>query len=192
MDLQEPGRLEQKVNDLFITPAAEITEDNTHVDPETNTIQLNDDASVLLVLQAAEKADEYCNVQQWCNGWTMADLLYQSPASQSAFDGGNVGQASVPKYMVSNHMASIVPKCMSGLFYEDPPFLLRPRPSVEADIIRAKTAIFSAQLGSMRFEEQVERTLDQAALLGTGIMKWGYTEHLKKMKKYKRKGDKVS
>jgi len=187
-----PENLEQRVNELFITPAAEITEENTQVDPDTNTIQLNDEASVLLVLQNTEKADEYINVQQWASGWTMADLLYQSPASQSAFDGGNVGQASVPKFMVSSIVSAIVPKVMGGIFYEDPPFLLRPRPSVEADVIRAKTAIFSSQLGAMRFEEQVERTLDQAALLGTGIMKWGYTERVKKMKKYKRKGDKVS
>lgn len=184
--------LEVKAAALFIEPVSEIKPEDSHVDPETDTIQFNDTAAVKLVLDDAEKCDTYLNVQQWANGWTMADLLYQSPASQSAFDGGGPGQASVPKFMVSNHCSAIVPKIMGGIFYEDPPFLLRPRPATSQDLVKAKTAIFSAQLGAMHFEEEVERTLDQAALLGTGIMKWGYLEYDKKMRKYKRKGDKLS
>ena len=185
-------RVAQKIHDLYVTPAAEINEENTHVDKNTGTVQLNDAASVKLVLDDTHTADNYVNVQQWANGWTLSDLLYQSPSSQSAFDGGNVGQASVPKYMVSNTISSLVPKIMSGIFYEDPPFLLRPRPNTKQEVVTAKTAIFSAQLDVMKFEEEVERTLEQAALLGTGIMKWGYVEYDKRMKKYKRKGDKKS
>ena len=189
---QHSQSLETQAAALFVEPAAEITADNMSVDPETKTIQFNDEASVKLVLDDAALADNYINIQQWANGWTMADLLYQSPATQSAFDGGGPGQASVPKYMVSNHISSIVPKLMGGIFYEDPPFLLRPRPGTKQEVITAKTSVFSAQLGAMRFEEEVERTLEQAALLGTGIMKWGYTEHTKKIKKYKRKAGKTA
>lgn len=184
--------LTKQVEALFIQPASEITDENTYIDPDTETVQYNDTAAVKLVLDDTNTADNYINLQQWANGWTMADLLYQSPASQSAFDGGGPGQASVPKYMVSNHISAIVPKLMGGIFYEDPPFLLRPSPNVTQDLVRAKTSIFSAQLNAMGFEEEVERTLDQAALLGTGIMKWGYVEYSRKMKKYLPKGDKVS
>jgi hypothetical protein len=179
-----------KVNDSYIDAASEITDENAHVDPETDIVVFNDTASVKLVLDDTNTADNYLNISQWANGWNMADILYQSPASASAFDGG-VGQASVPKYMVSTHISSIVPKLMGGIFYEDPPFLLRPSPNVTQELIRAKTSVFSAQLNAMGFEEEVERALDQAALLGTGIMKWGYTEYTKKMKKYVRSGDKV-
>jgi hypothetical protein len=184
-------RIAQSIHDLYVEPAAEITTDDMHIDEKTDTIQFNDAAAVKLVIDDTQAADNYINIEQWANGWTMADLLYQSPATQSAFDGGNVGQASVPKYMVSNHISAIVPKLMGGIFYEDPPFLLRPRPKTKAEVVTAKTAIFSAQLDTMHFEEEVERTLDQAALLGTGIMKWGYTEFTKKIKKYKRKAEKT-
>ena len=184
-------RIAQAIHNLYVTPANEITTENTSVSPETDTIQFDPDAAVKLVLDDTETADNYINIQQWANGWTMADLLYQSPATQSAFDGGNQGQASVPKYMVSNHISSIVPKLMGGIFYEEPPFLLRPRPSVTQDVVAAKTAIFSAQLTAMDFEEETERTLEQAALLGTGIMKFGYTEYTKKMRRYKRKGGRM-
>lgn len=181
-------RIEQKLHDSYVEPSAEITKDDVAVSDETDVIQYKDAAAVKLVIADVAEADNYINIQQWANGWTMADLLYQSPATQSAFDGGNIGNASVPKFMVSNHISSIVPKVMGGLFYEDPPFALRPRPAVTQDMVRAKTAIFSAQLGAMNFEEEVERTLEQAALLGTGIMKYGYTEYSKKMRRYKRKG----
>jgi hypothetical protein len=187
----QAGNLEQEAAALYIEPAAEITAEDSKYDTVSDILLFNDEAAVKLVLDDTAKANAYIDVQQWATGWTMADLLYQSPASQSAFDGGSAGQACVPKYMVSNHMASIVPKVMGGLFYEDPPFLLRPRPKVGNDIIKAKTAIFSAQLSAMDFEEEVERTLDQAALLGTGIMKYGYTEYTKKIKKYTRKGSKL-
>ena len=181
-------RIEQKLHDLYVEPSAEITKDDVAVSDETDVLQYKDAAAVKLVIADIAEADNYINIQQWANGWTMADLLYQSPATQSAFDGGNIGNASVPKFMVSNHISSIVPKVMGGLFYEDPPFALRPRPAVTQDMVRAKTAIFAAQLGAMHFEEEVERTLEQAALLGTGIMKYGYTEYSKRMRRYKRKG----
>jgi len=186
------SNLDAKAAELNVVAASEITTKNTYVDEETGIIMLDEAAAVKLVLDDTEAADNYINLQQWANGWTMADLLYQSPSTQSAFDGGNQGQASVPKYMVSNHISAIVPKIMGGIFYEDPPFLLRPRPNVTQQIVDAKTAIFKAQLDAMGFEEEVERTLDQSALLGTGIMKYGYIEHKKRMKKYKRKGSTVS
>jgi hypothetical protein len=185
-------RIAQSVHNLYVEPANEITEENTHVDVKTDTVMFEDSAAVKLVIDDTEAADNYINIQQWSNGWTMCDLLYQSPATQSAFDGGNVGQASVPKYMISNHLSSIVPKIMGGIFYEDPPFLLRPRPNTIQEVVTAKTAIFSAQLGAMHFEEEVERTLEQAALLGTGIMKYGYIEYDKPMRRYKRKGEKLA
>ena len=183
---------EKKLAALEVVPADEITEDDIKDDPETGTYLFDDRAAVKLVIDDAELADNYINILQWASGWTMADTLYQSPAGISAFDGGNVAQANVPKFLVSNHISSIVPKLMGGIFYEDPPFLLRPRPGTTEDVIRAKTALFAAQLYDMKFEEEAERTLDQAALLGTGIMKWGYTEYTKQEKIYKRKAGKMA
>jgi hypothetical protein len=178
--------LAQKAADLYLIPASEITEDNVHLDTETNTMSFEDAAALKLVLDDTQTADNYVNINQWASGWTLSDTLYQSPAASSAFDGSNVAQANVPKFLVSNHISSIVPKLMGGIFYEDPPFLLRPRPGTEQNIVRAKTALFSAQLWDMKFEEEAERMLDQMALLGTCIAKWGYLEYKKKQKRYVR------
>lgn len=178
-----------KIEKLYITPANEITEDSIYKDPETEAQLFEDRAAVKLVLDDFTYADNYINVLQWASGWTLSDTLYQSPAQASAFDGGNVAQANVPKFLVSNHISSIVPKLMGGIFYEDPPFLLRPRPGTKQELVRAKTALFSYQLWDMKFEEECERALDQMALLGTCIMKWGYTDFTKKEKKYRRVGE---
>lgn len=169
-----------------VTPA-EPTIEEMYQDPETGVWMYSDAAALQLVIEDAAQSDNYANINQWASQWTMSDLILQSPQNASAFDGGNVAQANVPKYTLSNHLSAITPKIMGGLFFEDPPFLLRPRPGTTQEITLAKTALFSAQLWDMKFEEEVEYGLEQMALLGTTIFKWGYSEKDKKVKAVRRK-----
>jgi hypothetical protein len=177
----------EEISKLYVEPAGEITKDNTSVDVETNILMLQAQAAVKLVLDDCASADNYININQWPSGWTLADTLYQSPAASTAFDGGNVAQANVPKFMVSNHISSIIPKVMGGIFYEKPPFELRPRPGTTQTVVEAKKALFTTQLDLMHFEEEVELFAEHMALFGTGIMKWGYSEYKEKRKTYSRK-----
>jgi hypothetical protein len=179
--------IDTQIANLETVPAAEITTENTYVDSNTGTIQFNATAAIKLVIDNAEAADNFVNINQWASGWTMSDLLYQSPISTNDTGAAtDVAQSAVPKFMVSNHISSIVPKIMGGIFYEDPCFLLRPSPGTVPEMIQAKTAMFQFQLKAMRFEEEVERGLEQMALLGTAIWKWGYSEYKKTIKTYKR------
>jgi hypothetical protein len=185
--------LDVQIVNLEQVPANEINLENTYIDSETGTIQFNDTAAIKLVLDDTEAADNFLNINQWASGWTISDLLYQSPISTDNFENGtDVANSAVPKFMVSNHISSIVPKVMGGIFYEDPCFLLRPSPGTAPEVITAKTALFTFQLKAMRFEEEVERGLEQMALLGTAIWKWGYTEYQKTEKKYKRYAGKLA
>src|SRR5216683_3669417 len=110
--------IDQKIAALEQVPDAEITTENTYIDSQTGTIQFNDTAAIKLVLDNAELADNFININQWASGWTMSDLLYQSPMSTS--DGGSgstdVANSAVPKFMVSNHISSIIPKILGGIF----------------------------------------------------------------------------
>lgn len=169
-----------------VEAVGDITSDNMIKDPETGTYMFDDSAALKLVIDDASLADNYINVNQWASGWIDAGVILQSPRQASAFDGGNVAQANVPKFTLSNHISSIVPKIIEGLFYEDPPFLLRPRPGTKQEVTRAKTALFSAQLWDMKFKTQVERGANQMALYGTTIFKWGYLEKKDYVKKYRR------
>ena len=80
-------------------------------------------------------------------------------------------------------------KSWADLFYESPPFLLRPRPGTTQDMVQAKTALFAYQLDDMHFEEETELTILQGALIGTMVMKWGWHEETVRTKKYTRKAE---
>jgi hypothetical protein len=179
----------QVLESRAVEPVGQITSKNMYKDADTDVYMFDDEAALKLVIDDAARADDYMNINQWASAWAESDLLLQSPRQSSAFDGGNVAQANVPKFTLSNHLSSIVPKILEGLFYEDPPFLLRPRPGTKPEIVRAKTALFSAQLWDMKFRTQIERGVEQMALLGTAIFKWGYLEYDKKVKKYRRRSD---
>ena len=172
---------------LAVTPTGEITSEDLKRDPKTGIYKYSDKAALKLVLDDASMADNYANINQWASWWTTADTLLQSPMGSGAFDGGVGSSSGVPKYTLSNHIATIVPKMLEGLFYEDPPFLLRPRPGTKPAVTRAKTALFSAQLWDMKFEENTERGLDQMALFGTAIFKWGYLQYTDHVENFRRK-----
>jgi hypothetical protein len=175
---------------LNVEPVGEITSAELHKDLDTGTYLYSDEAALKLVLDDASMADNYANINQWAATWTQSDIIFQSPQNAAAFDG--VFMASVPKFTLSNHINSITPKILEGLFYEDPPFLLRPRPGTKQEVTRAKTALFSAQLWDMKFKTEIERGLDQMALFGTCIFKWGYLERDQKLKKYRRAAPKAT
>jgi hypothetical protein len=178
------------VQRIAVEAVGDITSKNMHKDSETGAYMFDDESALNLVVNDAARADQYINTNSWAAVWTESDLILQSPRQSSAFDGG-VAQANVPKFTLSNHLSSIVPKIVEGLFYEDPPFLLRPRPGTKTEITRAKTALFSAQLWDMKFKVQVERGATQMALFGTTIFKWGFLERDEKIKTYRRKADPV-
>ena len=167
----------------MLLPADAITKQNMRMDAETDTYQFADDAMLKLIIDDTNSYDAWMNLQQWASNWLQSDMLLQSP--NSAFDG--IAGLTVPKFTLSNHLSAIVPKIMGGLFYEDPPFLLRPRPKVSQDIVKAKTAVFAYQMEQMGLEEECELGIEQMALLGTCIFKWGWTSKKKKIKKYVRK-----
>lgn len=170
-----------------VEPVGDIKSEHMYKDSDTGVYMYDDDAALKLVIDDAARADNYLTINQWANTWTESDIVLQSPRQSSAFDGGNVAQANVPKFTLSNHISSIAPKVIEGLFYEDPPFLLRPRPGTKQEVTRAKTALFSTQLWDMKFRTQMERGVDQMALFGTTVFKWGYLEHDEKVKKVRRK-----
>jgi len=68
------------------------------------------------------------------------------------------------------------------LFYQDPPFILRPRAGTSQNVTDAKTALFSVLLDECGFKTETKWGLEQMAHLGTGIWKWGikYTEKITK------------
>lgn len=156
---------------------------------ESGKYLYTDDAAIAICMRDSDMCDAFVMQNNIAARWTDADTLVQSPQSMTPWTQGTGPRASVPNFMVSNAIDAIVPKMTQGLLYEDPPFLLRPRPGTSDDEIRAKTAIFSYQLEDMNIADFVDESFYDDALLGTVIAKWGWHEVTARFRQYKRKAD---
>lgn len=149
----------------------------------------SDEAAVAIAVRDFDTFNAYIEQTKWAAKWTESDTAVQSPQSMSPWNQGVGPRASVPNFMLSNTLDAICPKIVGGMLYEDPPFLLRPRPGTSDDTIRAKTAIFSYQLEDMNFPELVDRGIYSEGLLGTVIYKWGWHEEVRNFRSFKRKAE---
>lgn len=130
-------------------------------------------AEVALVVGSATKAEQFIQNKQYALLWRDADLLYQSPRPLSVFENTYILEPNVQRFTVAKVVNSIVPQLYKGLFYEDPPMVLRPRPGISQNVVDAKTALFSALLDDCDFKMETKIGLEQMATFGTGIWKWG-------------------
>jgi hypothetical protein len=140
---------------------------------------------LVLVVQSAAQAKAYIANRQWTLLWRDADLLYQSPRPLTVYENTYVLEPNVQRFTVAKVVNAVVPQLYKGLFYDDPPMLMRPRPGTSQTVIDAKTALFSFILDNCQFKTQTKWGLEQMAFLGTGIWKWGYD--WKDITTYKRK-----
>lgn len=127
-----------------------------------------------LVVQSAAQAKAYIANRQWTLLWRDADLLYQSPRPMTVYENTYVLEPNVQRFTVAKVVNSVVPQLYKGLFYDDPPMLMRPRPGTSQEVVDAKTALFSFIMDNCEFKTQTKWGLEQMAFLGTGIFKWGY------------------
>ena len=132
------------------------------------------DKELALVVQSAAMAKAFIANRQWTLLWRDADLLYQSPRPMTVYENTYVLEPNVQRFTVAKVCNAVVPQIYKGLFYDDPPMLMRPRPGTSQKVVDAKTAIFSFILEQCQFKTQTKWGLEQMAHLGTSIFKWGY------------------
>lgn len=147
----------------------------TAADYKTNGDLTNIGAEVALVVGAAGKAEAYISNKQYSLLWRDSDLLFQSPRPMSVYENTFILEPNVQRFTVAKVVNSIVPQLYKGLFYTDPPIVLRPRPGTSQNVVDAKSAMFSALLDQCSFKSETKIGLEQMAHLGTGIWKWGIT-----------------
>lgn len=132
-----------------------------------------DNASLNLVIGAARTAVDFITNKQWNLLWRDADLLFQSPRPLTVYENTYVLEPNVQRFTVAKICNAVVPQLYKGLFYADPPMLMRPRKGTSQNVIDAKTTLFSYLLDECKFKTETKWGLEQLALLGTGIWKWG-------------------
>lgn len=162
-------------------PNATLTGQDFKTDGTLKTIG----GELALVVQSAAQAKAYIANRQWTLLWRDADLLYQSPRPMTVYENTYVLEPNVQRFTVAKVVNAVVPQLYKGLFYDDPPMLMRPRPGTSQEVVDAKTSLFSFILDNCEFKTQTKWGLEQMAFLGTGIFKWGYD--WKDIVTYKRK-----
>jgi len=162
---------------------AEIIE-REDVDPQGPLLdpKYTDDAAVQLTIQDLQRSKTYLDQKQWNLHWREADVLYQSPRTNQSFEGSTVARANISRFTVAKHVNSLVPAMKSGIFYETPPFLLRPRPATSQTTARAKTTLYGTLLDDCDFESEAELALEDMTNFGTVIVKAGWIRETKKKK----------
>src|ERR1019366_4354807 len=102
---------------------------NTQPDPQAFKDQytVEDDAALQLVCRDADTAQAWVDAHFLTIRWIEADLLYQSPPMLKTWEGTGVPRANISLFVVATHINSLLAKLGGGLFYEKPPFILRPR-----------------------------------------------------------------
>src|SRR5208337_4015300 len=112
-------------------------------DPRAFTDQytVEDDAALQLVCRDADSAQAWVDSHFLTIRWIEADMLYQSPPMLKVWEGTTVPRANISLFTVATIVNSLLGKIRNGLFYEKPPFVLRPRPGLTENTTRAITAI---------------------------------------------------
>ena len=138
----------------------------------TGDLPLNKELT--LVCRSAELAKAFIQNRQWTLLWRDADMLFQSPRPMTVYENTYVLEPNVQRFTVAKVCNAVVPQLYKGLFYDDPPMLIRPRPGTSQKVVDAKTSLYSYILDECRFKNHTKWGLEQMAHLGTGIFKWGY------------------
>jgi hypothetical protein len=156
-----------------------------------NTGVFQDDASLALVVQDAERAEKGEQNRAWIMAWTSASQLYQSPFSPRYWPGTQSEAASISFFTVACAVNGINPQALAGLFYENPPFIIEERPGTSAQAARAVSALLQYQLEDINFKEEIRLGTMNCLLFGTAMFQEGWEKFTKERKIIKRKNPTV-
>jgi hypothetical protein len=157
-----------------INPTGNITRDDVQLQGPKLAPKYTDEGVAKLVTGDMERAREFQQQKQWALHWNEADTLYQSPRGQQNFEGSGVARSNVARHTVAKHTNSLSPMIESGLFYETPPFVIRPRPSQKQSTARAKSALYAALLDRCDFQDECVLAIEGMVNSGTCICKGGW------------------
>jgi hypothetical protein len=145
-----------------------------------------------LVCQDAQSSEAWLTQNYWNIRWREADALYQSPPSVLMWENTTTPRSNVNRFVVAETVNAIHPQIMNGLFYEQPPFVLRPRPVITQNTSRAISTVIAQELDEINFRQETDWGLFSSLNFGTGIWKWGFKTYPKKTTKYVPVGNTVS
>src|SRR5258708_21346291 len=165
----------------LVTPDAVNPHNTVDMADVHSASDIENSAALQICVQDAQTAESWLQTNYWSLRWREADALYQSPPGIMMWEGTTVPRSNVNRFTVAETVNSIHPQIMNGLFYEQPAFVLRPRPNQEENTTRAITNLLAVQLEELNMRQEVDWGLFSALNFGTGIWKWGFKSFKKKV-----------
>jgi hypothetical protein len=144
-------------------------------------------AALKLVLQDTDRAEREESRRSWILGWNSAKDLYNSIFTPNYWPGTQIEAASVNFFTVALSVNGINPQALSGLFYENPPFMTQERPGTTSQCARAVSALLGFQVEDINFREEIRLGMMNCLLFGTSIFQEGWEKFTRKRKIVKRK-----
>ncbi|HEV1286530.1 MAG TPA: hypothetical protein VNU44_14510 [Bryobacteraceae bacterium] len=149
-------------------------------------------AELDIVVQDAIRCDAWIGTA-WAALWRESDILYQALRYTSGFEGSQVAAPNISRFTVAKLVNAVVPQIMKALFYQDPPFLLNGYAGTAAETLKAKMSVLGFVLREpdaqgRTFRSEVQKGWESCAIFGTQLYVRGWNESVKRVKKYKRKG----
>lgn len=120
--------------------------------------------------------------QGWVAQWARSEQLYLFKVPIRFWDNSDVPRSSLGMPLVYEHVESVLPQLMAGVFADEPPFVVNPRPGTSADAARANTAILQWQLKQANVREETRLGFKYMLIHGMGIWKLGWECYTKKRK----------
>src|SRR6266481_6605408 len=132
-----------------ITPDAANPTAPVNVQEVLSPSEVSNAAALQMCVQDARNTESWLQSNYWSLRWREADALYQSPPGIIMWEGTTQPRANVNRFVVAETVNSIHPQIMNGLFYENPPFVLRPRPNQDQNTTRAISSLIATELDEM-------------------------------------------
>ena len=139
------------------------------------------------VTQDLAKAEAWVAQKGLLSDWDKCERLFLFRVPIQYWEDTLVPRAHLGMPVVLEHIESLMPQLMIGLFGEDPPFMSRPRPGTKMDTAQANDALLSWELTQSGFREQFRLLTKSSLEYGTGIGKWGWKSYTETTTKLRRK-----
>lgn len=169
---------------MRIEPDAANPQGKIDVEKVLSPQEVADSEALKICVQDAQTSEAWLQSNYWSLRWREADALYQSPPGILMWEGTTIPRSNVNRFVVAETVNSIHPQIMNGLFYETPPFVLRPRPNLTQNTSRAISTVIGQELDEMNFRQETDWGLFSALNFGTGIWKWGFKDGIRRIPKY--------
>jgi hypothetical protein len=174
-----------------VSSTGNITTDDVVLQGPTLAAKYTDEGTAKLVVGDMARAQAFQVEKQWTLHWNESDVLYQSPRGADTFEKSVVSRSNVARFTVAKQVNTLAPMIEQGLFYETPPFLIRPRPGQNQRTAFAKMALYGALLDEIDFQGECGLAIEGGVNSGTAICKGGWCTEKKTIRTQVRKASPV-